>query len=69
MSSSLNFQELILRLHQFWSQRGCIIWQPYSEKVGAGTMNPATVLSVLGTRALECRLCGAQLSTGRRSLW
>ncbi len=48
MSQSLNFQDLILRLHQFWSQRGCIIWQPYSEKVGAGTMNPATVLSVLG---------------------
>lgn len=48
MSSSLNFQDLILRLHQFWSQHGCIIWQPYSEKVGAGTMNPATVLSVLG---------------------
>ncbi len=27
---------------------GCLIWQPYSEKVGAGTGNPATVLRVLG---------------------
>lgn len=48
MKKALNFQELILRLHQFWSERGCLVWQPYSEKVGAGTMNPATVLSVLG---------------------
>jgi glycyl-tRNA synthetase len=48
VSKPLNFQQLILKLHQFWSERGCLIWQPYSEKVGAGTMNPATVISVLG---------------------
>ncbi|MFM7174741.1 MAG: glycine--tRNA ligase subunit alpha, partial [Caldilinea sp.] len=41
-------QEVILRLHEFWAAQGCTIWQPYSEKVGAGTMNPATVLRVLG---------------------
>ncbi|MCA9795351.1 MAG: glycine--tRNA ligase subunit alpha, partial [Candidatus Eremiobacteraeota bacterium] len=45
---STSFQELILRLHTFWSGQGCLIWQPYSEKVGAGTMNPATVLNVVG---------------------
>jgi glycyl-tRNA synthetase len=46
---SVPFQELILRLQQFWSSKGgCLIWQPYSEKVGAGTMNPATVLQVVG---------------------
>ena len=44
----LTFQEVILRLQQFWADQGCLIWQPYSEKVGAGTMNPATVLRVLG---------------------
>jgi len=44
----LTFQEVILRLQQFWADHGCLIWQPYSEKVGAGTMNPATVLRVLG---------------------
>ncbi len=43
-----SFQEIILRLEQFWAAHGCVIWQPYSEKVGAGTMNPATVLRVLG---------------------
>jgi glycyl-tRNA synthetase len=46
---SVPFQELIVRLQQFWSQKGgCLLWQPYSEKVGAGTMNPATVLQVVG---------------------
>ncbi len=48
MGKTLTFQELILRLERFWADYGCIIWQPYSEKVGAGTMNPATVLRVLG---------------------
>ena len=44
MSRPLSFQQVILRLQEFWAERGCLIWQPYSEKVGAGTMNPATVL-------------------------
>lgn len=44
----LNFQDIILRLSSFWSEHGCLLWQPHSEKVGAGTMNPATVLRVLG---------------------
>ncbi len=45
---ALSMQEVIRRLHDFWAAHGCLIWQPYSEKVGAGTMNPATVLRVLG---------------------
>ena len=44
----LTFQQVILRLRDYWEDYGCLIWQPYSEKVGAGTMNPATVLRVLG---------------------
>ena len=48
MNKPLTFQQVILRLQEFWAERGCLIWQPYSEKVGAGTMNPATVLRVLG---------------------
>ncbi|MFN8442091.1 MAG: glycine--tRNA ligase subunit beta [Caldilineaceae bacterium] len=43
-----SMQEVIMRLHNFWAAHGCLIWQPYSEKVGAGTMNPGTVLRVLG---------------------
>jgi len=41
-------QEVIRRLNEYWSARGCLIGNAYSEKVGAGTMNPATVLRVLG---------------------
>jgi glycyl-tRNA synthetase len=48
MDNPLTFQEAIMRLERFWADQGCLIWQPYSEKVGAGTMNPATVLRVLG---------------------
>ena len=48
MPDSPSMQETIRRLHQYWAARGCQIWQPHSEKLGAGTMNPATVLRVLG---------------------
>ncbi len=44
----MNFQELILALNKFWSDRGCIIQQPYDVEKGAGTMNPATFLRALG---------------------
>jgi len=46
MSSSL--QSIILQLQNFWADRGCLIGQPYYTQVGAGTMNPATFLRVLG---------------------
>lgn len=42
------FQEMIFRLERYWAEQNCLIWQPYSEKVGAGTANPATTLRVLG---------------------
>jgi len=42
------FQELILALERFWATKGCLILQPYDVEVGAGTMNPATFLRVLG---------------------
>jgi glycyl-tRNA synthetase len=45
---TLTFQQVILKLQQFWSDRGCVLWQPYYTQVGAGTMNPATFLHVLG---------------------
>jgi glycyl-tRNA synthetase len=44
----LNFQQVILTLQQFWAERGVVLWQPYYTQVGAGTMNPATFLRVLG---------------------
>lgn len=44
----MTFQELILALQRFFAERGCVIQQPYDVEVGAGTMNPATFLRVLG---------------------
>jgi glycyl-tRNA synthetase alpha chain len=49
-AEALSFQDLIFSLQQFWSQRDCIIQQPYDIEVGAGTMHPETFLRVLGTR-------------------
>ena len=48
MTKPLSFQQIILTLQQFWTSRGCTLWQPYNHQVGAGTMNPATALRVLG---------------------
>ncbi len=48
MTEKHTFQSLILALQEFWASRGCLIWQPYYTQVGAGTMNPATFLRVLG---------------------
>ncbi len=48
MSRTLDFQSIILSLQKFWGEQGCLIWQPYYTQVGAGTMNPATYLRVLG---------------------
>jgi glycyl-tRNA synthetase alpha chain len=49
-STPLSFQDIILRLHEFWSARGCVILQPYDLEVGAGTLHPATVLRALGPK-------------------
>jgi glycyl-tRNA synthetase alpha chain len=46
----LPFQQLILNLHQFWANQGCVILQPYDMEVGAGTSHPATCLRALGPK-------------------
>jgi glycyl-tRNA synthetase len=43
-----SFQSIILKLQDFWASHGCLIAQPYYTQIGAGTMNPATFLRVLG---------------------
>ncbi|GAC1621390.1 MAG: glycine--tRNA ligase subunit alpha [Candidatus Acidiferrum sp.] len=47
-SRGLTFQDLILKLSQFWVRQGCVLQQPYDTEVGAGTMHPETFLRVLG---------------------
>ena len=49
-SNAPTYQELILRLQEFWARRGCVLQQPYDVEVGAGTMAPETFLRVLGPR-------------------
>jgi glycyl-tRNA synthetase alpha chain len=47
-SAPLSFQQMILTLHQYWSDRGCLILQPYDMEMGAGTFHTATTLRALG---------------------
>ena len=44
----MTFQNLILKLSEFWASRGCALQQPLDVEVGAGTMHPETFLRVLG---------------------
>jgi len=44
----VTFQDLILKLQQYWSARGCVLLQPYDIEVGAGTFHTATFLRALG---------------------
>ena len=51
MHPSRSFQGLILTLHRYWAEYGCVILQPYDMEVGAGTFHPATTLRALGPKA------------------
>jgi len=50
---SLHFQTIILRLHHYWAEQGCLILQPYDMEVGAGTFHPATFLSAVGPEPIQ----------------
>jgi glycyl-tRNA synthetase alpha chain len=45
---ALSFQDIILTLHHYWAQQGCLILQPYDMRMGAGTFHTATTLRALG---------------------
>jgi len=44
----LTFQDLLLKLEEYWARKDCVLQQPYDIEVGAGTMHPETFLRVLG---------------------
>lgn len=44
----LSFQDIILKLQEYWAEQGCVILQPYDSEVGAGTFHTATTLRALG---------------------
>jgi glycyl-tRNA synthetase alpha chain len=42
------FQDLILKLQDYWAGQGCVLLQPYDMEMGAGTFHPATFLRAIG---------------------
>ena len=44
----LTFQQIILKLQQYWADQGCALLQPYDMEVGAGTSHTATFLRAIG---------------------
>ena len=44
----LTFQQILLRLQNYWDAQGCALLQPYDMEVGAGTSHTATFLRALG---------------------
>ncbi len=44
----MNFQDLILKLQNFWGKQNCLIAQPIDIECGAGTFNPSTFLRTIG---------------------
>jgi glycyl-tRNA synthetase alpha chain len=42
------FQDLMLKLLNYWGEKGCLIMEPYDVEKGAGTMSPHTFLRALG---------------------
>ena len=47
-SNKPTFQEVILRLQEYWNKQGCALLQPYDMEVGAGTSHTATFLRAIG---------------------
>jgi glycyl-tRNA synthetase alpha chain len=46
----VTLQDIVFALERYWSDRGCLIHQPWDAEVGAGTMHPETLLRVLGPK-------------------
>ncbi|MFC7530671.1 glycine--tRNA ligase [Actinoplanes sp. GCM10030250] len=44
----LTMQDALARLTTYWTDQGALVVQPMNTEVGAGTLNPATFLRVLG---------------------
>ena len=64
----LTFQDLIFKLEKFWTDKGCILQQPYDVEVGAGTMHPETFLRVLGPEPYRVVYVAAEPASCRWAL-
>ena len=65
MQPTRSFQGLILALHNYWADYGCLVLQPYDMEVGAGTFHPATTLRALGPKRWNAAY--VQPRAGRRT--
>jgi glycyl-tRNA synthetase alpha chain len=45
---NITFQDLILKLQQYWASQQCVLLQPLDMEVGAGTFHPETFLRAIG---------------------
>ena len=46
----LTFQDIITNLQKYWTQKGCLLLQPYDMEMGAATFHPATALKAIGKK-------------------
>ena len=53
-STNNSFENIILKLQEYWQSKGCILLQPIDLEVGAGTFHPATLLRSLGQKHWNC---------------
>lgn len=44
----LTFQQITLKLQDYWDKQGCVLLQPHDMEVGAGTSHTATFLRAIG---------------------
>ena len=47
---TMNFQDIIFKLQQYWAEQGCNVIQPYDIEMGAGTFHPGTFFGALGSK-------------------
>jgi len=47
-NSVITFQDLIIKLQEFWARHGCSVLQPIDMEVGAGTFHATTFLKAIG---------------------
>ncbi|MCK5598291.1 glycine--tRNA ligase subunit alpha [bacterium] len=51
---ALTFQDLILKLQEYWKERGAAILIPYDDMMGAGTFHPGTFFNSLKETPYSC---------------
>ncbi len=54
----LSFQEIIFTLQEYWHNYGCVILQPSTTEVGAGTLHPATIFNAVDKN--NCKIAYVQ---------